>query len=235
MKFLIKCLFLFCWIDSGLVVPCTTAELRGQMQETMDKMGIGVERRSESIARAVAEVALHFLGGPHRFTPKNSHQKPVVVVMCGNHPEASGAVCAARHLATLGVRTIVFLQSPTVPNYLVKEIELYKLTGQTVINNEKSNLFHLFFADLIFVYIMRLFEYFRTACGFGGFDNCLPASSHFSRRRQSSEYGWNYRMGQQAAGPYNVHRSAPVLRHQEISLAGRQVHSIGRPSLSVRR
>lgn len=105
------------------------------MQETMDKLGIGIERRSESIARAVAEVALHFLGGPHRLTPKNSHQMPIVVLLCGNHPEATGAVCAARHLATLGVRTVVFLTQPTAPVHLVKEIELYKLTGQIVINN----------------------------------------------------------------------------------------------------
>jgi enhancer of mRNA-decapping protein 3 len=54
------------------------------MQDSMEKLGISVERRSESIARAVAEVALHFVGGPHRLTPKNSHQKPVVVVLCGN-------------------------------------------------------------------------------------------------------------------------------------------------------
>lgn len=123
----------------GLVIPCTNPEMKGKLQAAMEKAGIGIERRSESIARAVAEVALHFLGGPHRLTPKNSHQKPVVVVLCGNHPEAAGAVCAARHLATLGVRTIVYLQTPTVPGFMIKEIELYKLTGQHVINNQKSN------------------------------------------------------------------------------------------------
>ena len=127
-------------LDSGLVVPSATTELRGLMQETMEKLGIGLERRSESVARAVAEVALHFLGGPHRLTPKNSHQKPVVVVLCGNHPEAAGAVCAARHLATLGVSTVIFLTQPTAPQYLVKEIQLYKLTGQTVINVEKRKI-----------------------------------------------------------------------------------------------
>lgn len=123
--------------DAGLVVPSASAELRKAMQDSMEKLGISVERRSESIARAVAEVALHFVGGPHRLTPKNSHQKPVVVVLCGNHPEAAGAVCAARHLATLGVQTVVYLQTLTVSHYLKKEIELYKLTGQSVINNEK--------------------------------------------------------------------------------------------------
>ncbi|KAI9555684.1 hypothetical protein GHT06_018199 [Daphnia sinensis] len=123
--------------DAGLVVPSASAELRKAMQDSMEKLGISIERRSESIARAVAEVALHFVGGPHRLTPKNSHQKPVVVVLCGNHPEAAGAVCAARHLATLGVQTVVYLQTLTVSHYLKKEIELYKLTGQSVINNEK--------------------------------------------------------------------------------------------------
>jgi len=122
--------------DSGLIVPSASPSLRGLLNETMDNMGIHVERRSESIARAVAEVSLNSLGGPHRLTPKNCHQKPVVVVLCGNHSEAAGAVCAARHLATLGVRTIVYLQSSTVPSFMVKEIELYKLTGQTIINNE---------------------------------------------------------------------------------------------------
>lgn len=121
-----------------MIVPSASPSLRGLLNETMNKLGISIERRSESIARAVAEVSLHLLGGPHRLTPKNSHQKPVVVVLCGNHPEAAGAVCAARHLATLGVTTIVYLQSLTVPNSMVKEIELYKLTGQTIINNETS-------------------------------------------------------------------------------------------------
>ena len=113
----------------------------------MNKLGISVERRSETIARAVAEVSLHLLGGPHRLTPKNSHQKPVVVVLCGNHPEAAGVVCAARHLATLGVTTIIYLQGLTFSNYMVEEIELYKLTGQSIINNETSInqfFFHIF-------------------------------------------------------------------------------------------
>ena len=134
-------IYIIDFTDTGLVVPSASPELRKSMQDSMEKLGISVERRSESIARAVAEVALHFVGGPHRLTPKNSHQKPVVVVLCGNHPEAAGAVCAARHLATLGVQTVVYLQTLTVSHYLKKEIELYKLTGQSVINNEKRNQF----------------------------------------------------------------------------------------------
>jgi len=122
--------------DSGLIVPSASPSLRGSLSETMNNLGISVERRSESIARAVAEVSLHLLGGPHRLTPKNSHQKPVVVAFCGSHPEAAGVVCAARHLATLGVTTIVYLQGLTVPSFMVKEIELYKLTGQSIINDK---------------------------------------------------------------------------------------------------
>ena len=71
------------------------------MKEAMDKWGLSMERRSESVARAVAEVSLVLLGGPHRLTPKNSHQKPVVVVICGDHEEAAGVVCAARHLGLI--------------------------------------------------------------------------------------------------------------------------------------
>ena len=125
-------------LDSGLIVPSASPSLRGSLSETMNNLGISVERRSESIARAVAEVSLHLLGGPHRLTPKNSHQKPVVVAFCGSHPEAAGVVCAARHLATLGVTTIVYLQGLTVPSFMVKEIELYKLTGQSIINDKTS-------------------------------------------------------------------------------------------------
>ena len=126
--------------DTGLVVPSVSPSLRGLMNETMEKFGIGIERRSESIGRAVAEMALHLLGGPHRMTPKNSHQKPVVVVLCGNHPEGAGAVCAARHLATLGVQTIIYFQSSILAPYILKEVELYKLTGQIIVNSEKSNI-----------------------------------------------------------------------------------------------
>ncbi len=109
------------------------------MSQAMDQLGINIERRSESAARAVAEVALHLLGGPHRLTPKNSHQKPVVVVLCSNHPEAAGAVCAARHLATLGVQTIVYFHGSSLAPYMQKELELYKLTGHPIVNDLKSN------------------------------------------------------------------------------------------------
>lgn len=174
--------------DSGLIVPCASPSLRGLLNETMNKLGISVERRSETIARAVAEVSLHLLGGPHRLTPKNSHQKPVVVVLCGNHPEAAGVVCAARHLATLGVTTIIYLQGLTFSNYMVEEIELYKLTGQSIINNETS--INQFFFIFLFSKMKTHFE-FRIAQKCSGSNSGMFNTANFQWRRNTKNE-WDY-------------------------------------------
>ena len=154
-----------------------TPSVKKTANDIMDKYGIGIERRSEAIARAVAEVALHLVGGPHRLTPKNSHQKPVVVLLCGNHPEAAGAVCAARHLATLGVRTVVYFHGSSLTSYLQKEMELYKLTGHAIINNEKSK------CTLVVNARMNLTQFYdyRLATRYCRFNFSRPSSSDIHR------------------------------------------------------
>jgi enhancer of mRNA-decapping protein 3 len=66
---------------------------------------------------------------PRRLNPDNSHQVPLVVVLCGPTRAGVLGMATARHLATQGVRTVVYL--PDLPNHLSNsEFSLYKLTGQ---------------------------------------------------------------------------------------------------------
>ena len=65
-----------------------------------------------------------------RLNPENSHQVPLVVILCG--PSRSGVfgLATARHLASLGVRTIVYVPDlPHYPENFNKEFALYKLSG----------------------------------------------------------------------------------------------------------
>lgn len=65
-----------------------------------------------------------------RLNPENSHQVPQAIVLCG--PSRSGVfgLATARHLATLGVRTIVYVPDlPHFPENFTKEFTLYKLSG----------------------------------------------------------------------------------------------------------
>ncbi len=65
-----------------------------------------------------------------RMNPKNAHQCPSVVVLCGPHLQGAQGVNCARHLAMHDVQVTLFL-----PNFikmlpeLEKELRLYELTG----------------------------------------------------------------------------------------------------------
>ncbi|ROT70775.1 Enhancer of mRNA-decapping protein 3 [Penaeus vannamei] len=82
---------------------------------------------------AATEVILSLSGGNHRLGPGNSHQPPVVVLLCGCHVQGAAGVNAARQLESHGVRTVVVTpQLPTSPPpslLLTHELQLYALTS----------------------------------------------------------------------------------------------------------
>ena len=65
-------------------------------------------------------------------TPKNAHQKPRVVVLCGPHVQGAQGVNCGRQLVMHGVDVTLF-----VPNFmkvldeLQTELNLFELTGST--------------------------------------------------------------------------------------------------------
>ena len=69
-------------------------------------------------------MALQLLGGPIRFSPKNSHQKPSVLVLANMHTmQGAYTLCAARLLAIRGVRCHIFVPDcPSSPRDLSRTL-----------------------------------------------------------------------------------------------------------------
>lgn len=85
----------------------------------------------ELLGRAGAEIILQLLGGGHRLSPKNAHQWPTVVALCGPHRSGAAGVNCARQLSSHGVKTVVYVQNSENVS-LLQELSLYKLTGNKV-------------------------------------------------------------------------------------------------------
>ena len=79
-----------------------------------------------------------------RLNPCNSHQLPMAVILCGLSRSGVVGLATARHLASHGVRTIVYIPDlPLYPPEIAKEFKLYKLTAQKWTTNAKCK-FHDF-------------------------------------------------------------------------------------------
>jgi len=125
--------------DLGLVVPCVSLALRERLQAVIVNHGLGVERQAEVMGRAATELAIQLLGGQHRLTPTNMHQVPTAVFLCGPSQVATFGISAARHLASHGVKTQVFLPDAAhYPHILETELRLYRLTGGKVVTKGKD-------------------------------------------------------------------------------------------------
>lgn len=120
--------------DAGLVVPAISLALRERLEKKMLDHGLGVERRAEMVGRAATELAIHLLGGQHRLNPSNMHQVPTAVFLCGTSSVSSLGLAAARHLASHGVKTQVYLpEAAKYPLQVESELRLYRLTGGKVV------------------------------------------------------------------------------------------------------
>ncbi|KAK4300386.1 hypothetical protein Pmani_027414 [Petrolisthes manimaculis] len=119
--------------DSGLLVPSVNSELRAALLSTANQHGLTNSRQLEIIGRAATEIILSLSGGSHRLEPGNSHQPPIIVVLCGCHMQGAAGVNAARQLESHGVQTIVVTppttSSPPLPLLLTHELQLYTLTN----------------------------------------------------------------------------------------------------------
>ncbi|XP_015124971.1 enhancer of mRNA-decapping protein 3 [Diachasma alloeum] len=117
--------------DDGLVIPSITLELHRQLIGAADRLGVSWERRVELLGRAGAEITLQLLGGAHRLNPKNAHQWPTVVALCGPHRSGAAGVNCARQLSSHGVKTVVYIENSENVS-LLQELSLYKMTGNKV-------------------------------------------------------------------------------------------------------
>ncbi|XP_044576978.1 enhancer of mRNA-decapping protein 3 isoform X2 [Cotesia glomerata] len=117
--------------DDGLVIPSITVDLHRQLIGAADRLGISWERRVELMGRAGAEIIIQLLGGAHRLNPKNAHQWPTIVALCGPHRTGAAGVNCARQLSTHGIKTVVYVENSENIS-LLQELSLYKMTGNKV-------------------------------------------------------------------------------------------------------
>ncbi|XP_051795965.1 LOW QUALITY PROTEIN: enhancer of mRNA-decapping protein 3-like [Acanthochromis polyacanthus] len=95
--------------DSGLVVPSVSYKLHKHLLAAAEHWGLTLERRLETTGICSSQMALTLLGGPNRLTPKNVHQRPTVVLLCGPHVQGAQGISCGRHLANHEVEVILFL------------------------------------------------------------------------------------------------------------------------------
>ncbi|TMS13125.1 enhancer of mRNA-decapping protein 3 [Larimichthys crocea] len=125
--------------DSGLVVPSVSYELHKRILAAAERWGLSLERRLETIGVCSSQMALTLLGGPNRLNPKNVHQRPTVVLLCGPHIQGAQGISCGRHLANHEVEVILFL-----PNFLkmqesvTSEVNLYSRTSSKQVANVKD-------------------------------------------------------------------------------------------------
>lgn len=125
--------------DSGLVVPSVPYDLHKRLLAAAERHGLTLERRLETIGVCSCQMALTLLGGPNRLTPKNVHQRPTVVILCGPHIQGAQGISCGRHLANHEVEVILFL-----PNFLkmqesvTSEVTLFSWTSGKQVANVKD-------------------------------------------------------------------------------------------------
>ncbi|GFO07726.1 enhancer of mRNA-decapping protein 3-like [Plakobranchus ocellatus] len=124
--------------DCGLLVPAITLELRDKLCELASEHGISSTRQLESFSRSASEMVIHLIGGSHRIHPKNDHQMPTIVVLCGAHDHGALGACCARILSSHGVQVTLVTPNCPMPSEAAQEIELFKLTGSAIVHNTKG-------------------------------------------------------------------------------------------------
>ncbi|XP_013064884.2 enhancer of mRNA-decapping protein 3-like [Biomphalaria glabrata] len=122
--------------DNGIAVPSISLELRDKLCEAASLFGLSQARQLEAFGRAASEMVIHLIGGSHRIHPKNNHQMPSVVVLCGPHHHGALGVCCARILSSHGVQVTLFMPHVTMlPPSVADELELYRLSGSAITHN----------------------------------------------------------------------------------------------------
>ncbi|KAF3686890.1 Enhancer of mRNA-decapping protein 3 LSM16 protein -like protein YjeF domain-containing protein 1 [Channa argus] len=122
--------------DSGLVVPSIPYDLHKRLLAAAEHWGLSFERRMEMTGVCASQMALTLLGGPNRLTPKNIHQRPTVVLLCGPHIQGAQGISCGRHLANHEVDVILFLPSFVKMQELVSsEVNLYSKTSSRQVSS----------------------------------------------------------------------------------------------------
>lgn len=85
-----------------------------------------------------------------RLNPRNSHQIPSVVLLCGPCSQGMQAVSCGRHLASHEVNVTTYIPAPTASfsSEMIKELALYQLNNgkiASLVSGNSSSLIFVFF------------------------------------------------------------------------------------------
>lgn len=119
--------------DDGFIVPCIDLETRHKLLENSYRYGFNKERQIESMGRCCTEMAIQLIGGPLRFSIKNNHQKPTILILVNEATlQGTYALCAARMLSIRSCKVHIFVvksseQQREVDMFVMLELFVIKL------------------------------------------------------------------------------------------------------------
>lgn len=123
--------------DEGILIPTVTMELRSRILLQAELVGLAWERQCDMLSRSTVELAIQLLGGARRFSLKNQHQWPKIVIVCDElfrDRHSDIGFSTGRQLASQGLKVYVYLTtSKHAEQKINKEMELFKATGNRVI------------------------------------------------------------------------------------------------------
>lgn len=134
--------------DQGLVIPTIPHYVRAKVQKLGVDNYLTMDRQNDMLARGTTELALIILGGARRLIPNNIHQWPIVAIISDKNQCGDIAAATGRHLASHGLKVVLYFQDEEVHMSNNKEVALFKATGNIVVNSINGELFCL-------IYILR--------------------------------------------------------------------------------
>lgn len=121
--------------DQGLVIPTIPHFVRAKVQKLGVDNHLTMDRQNDMLARGTTELALLILGGARRLIPNNIHQWPTVVIISDKNQCGDIAAATGRHLASHGLKVVLYFQDEEVHISNNKEVALFKATGNVVVNS----------------------------------------------------------------------------------------------------
>jgi enhancer of mRNA-decapping protein 3 len=128
--------------DDGVILPCIDYDLRKRLFDQSYKHGFSKERQIECMGRCCAEMALQLVGGPLRFSPKNNHQKPSILVLANSQDlQGAYALCSARLLSNRSCKIYLYItksMNNEINEHFETELKLFRsidLPSNTYLNS----------------------------------------------------------------------------------------------------
>jgi len=122
--------------EDGFIIPAITLSLKMKLYAAAEKAGLSIHQLVETSGICVSQMAIQLVGGGLRLNPKNSHQRPEIVVLAGCHTQGLQAICTARHLANHRCKVVLYF--PNSSPELQPQINLFQSAGGKIIKSTRE-------------------------------------------------------------------------------------------------